>query len=69
MSLKLSCSGVIKRVRDAPGSFEDLNRYILSTICKKEAPEHFKIQYKDEAGDWIDVNDDDDLLLAYEDAH
>ena len=71
LAVKITCSHVTKRVRDAPETFEALKQTVKAQMSKGEAQQfvkdgQFAITYEDDTGDVINVSDDDDLQSAYE---
>ena len=56
----------IKKVRNAPETADDLMQLIKGNM--QPDAQHFTVEYEDTDGDHITITDDDDLLLAYEQA-
>lgn len=55
----------IKKVRDIPQTADDLMKLIKGNM---QDDAQFTVEYEDTDGDKITITDDDDLLLAYEQA-
>ena len=67
VQVKIWVGNQIKKVREAPKSFQALNTLIDANIRDKMAAERC-IWYQDETKDWITIADDDDLHVAYDTA-
>ena len=55
----------IKKLRNVPQTAQELRKLIEANL---ENAFNFRVEYEDTDGDKIAIMDDDDLLLAYEEA-
>jgi len=69
MALKITCGNTTKRVRELPESFDALKSTVKASFKatdKLVGEGHFAITYEDDTGDVINLDNNDDLLAAYD---
>jgi len=67
VKLKITNGITTKRLSKLPDSFISLVRVVAkSQMVNPNEQTHCTIQYKDEAGDEINITEDDDLMEAYD---